>query len=88
MKSYLKGENALVIKIWDNAGGIPKDIKAKIYEPYFTTKHQSQGTGLGLYMSNEIIQKHFKGSLKNKTIKFEYEGNSYKGEEFTVEIPI
>ena len=77
----------LLIKIHDNAGGIPQKVKEKIYEPYFTTKHQSQGTGLGLYMSNEIIQKHFKGTLTNETITYEYEGKSLKGEEFLIKVP-
>ena len=54
-------EDKLIIRIRDNAGGISKDLKDKIYEPYFTTKHQSQGTGLGLYMSNEIVKRHLQG---------------------------
>ena len=87
MKTSVKN-SILTIKIYDNAGGIPNNIKDKIYEPYFTTKHQSQGTGLGLYMSNEIIQKHFNGKLENKTISYTYEEKEYKGEEFTIEIPI
>ena len=78
----------LIIKIYDNAGGISKNVKSKIYEPYFTTKHQSQGTGLGLYMSNEIIQKHFKGTLSNDTKEFNYEGIGYIGEEFIIKIPL
>ncbi len=87
MKNYIEEEKA-IIKISDNAGGIRKNIKEKIYEPYFTTKHKSQGTGLGLYMSSEIIKKHFKGQLYNETIEYEYEDVKYKGEEFTIVIPI
>ena len=44
-----------IIKIKDNAGGIPDDVLPKIFDPYFTTKHQSQGTGLGLHMTYNLI---------------------------------
>ncbi len=81
-------DGVLLFKIRDNAGGIKDTIKDKIYEPYFTTKHQSQGTGLGLYMSREIIKKHFQGEFFNETVSFEYEGKVYSGEEFTIKIPI
>ena len=81
-------QNHIQIKIYDNAGGIPNEIREKIFEPYFTTKHRAQGTGLGLYMSNEIIQKHFRGELSNKTIKFNYKSEIMTGEEFTITLPI
>jgi len=53
----------IIIAIEDNGGGIPKDIVAKIFEPYFTTKHQSQGAGLGLHMSYNIIKESLHGDI-------------------------
>ena len=52
------------IKIEDNGGGIPKEISDKIFNPYFTTKEQGKGTGIGLYMSRDIMKKNFNGDLK------------------------
>jgi signal transduction histidine kinase len=56
-------KDELIIAVQDNAGGIPKKILKNIFEPYFTTKHKSKGTGLGLYMSKNMIEK-VKGSLE------------------------
>ncbi len=58
----------IIITVKDNGGGVPENIMDKIFDPYFTTKHQSQGTGIGLYMSSQIIQKHFEGQLNIKNI--------------------
>ncbi len=57
-------DNMIVIKISDNAKGIPENILLKIFEPYFTTKKEQNGTGLGLYMSKVIVQKHLNGTIK------------------------
>ncbi|QOY55302.1 FIST C-terminal domain-containing protein [Candidatus Sulfurimonas marisnigri] len=56
-------ENIPIIVIEDNAGGIPEEIRDKIFNPYFTTKEQGKGTGIGLYMSMDIMKKSFNGDL-------------------------
>lgn len=83
-----KNENSLVIEVKDNAKGIPEDIIDRIFEPYFTTKHKSQGTGIGLYMSLEIIRNHLNGSIKVENENYEFNGVKYRGCKFTINIPI
>jgi signal transduction histidine kinase len=56
-------ENFFFISICDNAGGIPKSIREKMFEKHFTTKHNAEGTGLGLFMCKEHIEKKLHGSL-------------------------
>jgi len=63
LKSRKDGRN-LIITVEDNAGGIPLDIMDKIYNPYFTTKHEFKGTGLGLYILKMLIEKSMHGSIK------------------------
>jgi len=62
-------ENIPIIAIEDNAGGIPEEIQNKIFNPYFTTKEQGKGTGIGLYMSLDIMKKSFSGDLKYSLTK-------------------
>lgn len=76
--------NKISIQIKDNAGGIDESIFDKIFEPYFTTKHKSQGTGIGLYMTNQIILKHLDAKISAKNIEFEYLNNNYKGACFEI----
>jgi signal transduction histidine kinase/ActR/RegA family two-component response regulator len=76
--------NKIIISIQDNGGGITDNIKDKIFEPYFTTKHQSQGTGIGLYMSRQIIQTHMNGTLNSKNDSFEYNNKKYYGAKFVI----
>ena len=60
---YIKTDKKKAIQIIDFAGGISDMISDKLFMPYFTTKEQGKGTGLGLYMSKRIMQEHFKGDL-------------------------
>ena len=80
--------NKAIIKVKDNAGGIPKDIISKIFEPYFTTKHKSQGTGLGLHMAYNLIVDGMKGSIEEKNTTYVYENKSYTGAEFIISLPL
>ena len=62
--TVLKVDDIPTIRIEDNAGGIPSHVKNKIFNPYFTTKEQGSGIGIGLYMSMDIMKKRFNGNLK------------------------
>lgn len=83
-----KFEDKIIIKIKDNAGGIEENILDRIFEPYFTTKESKQGTGIGLYMCNEIIVKHLHGKILVSNESFEYKNQKYIGSLFVIELPI
>ena len=79
-------KNKAIIEITDNAGGIAKDVIKKIFEPYFTTKHKYQGTGLGLYMTHKIIKMSMKGSISVSNKKVIFEDKTYKGANFRISL--
>lgn len=73
----IEGERAVVI-IADNAGGIPKEVIEKVFEPYFTTKGSDKGTGVGLFITKTIIEKNMNGKLTAR--------NTNEGAEFRIEV--
>lgn len=60
---------AVIIHVTDNAEGIDEKIIDRIFEPYFTTKFEAKGTGIGLYMSKMIIEDHIHGTIRAENRK-------------------
>ncbi|MGB3752044.1 MAG: ATP-binding protein, partial [Arcobacteraceae bacterium] len=73
-------KNSIIVEVQDNAKGIDEQYIDKVFEPYFTTKHKSQGTGLGLYMAKMIVENALEGNLCVK--------NRGDGACFTLTFPI
>lgn len=78
-----KNNNQLKIVIKDNAGGVKKENLSKIFNPYFTTKDKTQGTGIGLYITQEIILQ-LNGEISVRNVDFDYNKEKYRGAEFTI----
>ncbi|KJR40880.1 integral membrane sensor signal transduction histidine kinase [Candidatus Magnetoovum chiemensis] len=72
-------DSYIIIRMSDNGCGIDSDILYRVFEPYFTTKFESQGTGLGLYMSKIIVENNIRGRI--------YAENSKDGAVFIIELP-
>ncbi len=77
--SIFTHERKVRVSIEDNAGGVAEDIIDKIFNPYFTTKTDTHGTGIGLYMSKSIMQEHLHGDI--------WVENTQDGALFTLEVP-
>ncbi|WP_419782700.1 cache domain-containing protein [Malaciobacter marinus] len=73
-----KQDNKVILLIKDTAGGINKSIINKVFEPYFTTK-KDKGTGIGLYMSKQIIADSLNGEIAVSNETFVHENIQYKG---------
>jgi len=79
LKEYILHDK-IYFEISDNAGGVPLDIIDKIFEPYFSTKEEQHGVGLGLYRCKMLIEMHLKGKISIK--------NHNTGLRITIELPL
>jgi signal transduction histidine kinase len=79
---YKEGQKKLII--YDNGGGIDEEIISKIFEPYFTTKHQSLGTGIGLHMTYNILVVKHKAEIEVSNYKYVYENKEHTGAKFII----
>uniref|UniRef100_UPI0040483A73 PAS domain-containing sensor histidine kinase n=1 Tax=Aliarcobacter sp. TaxID=2321116 RepID=UPI0040483A73 len=72
--NVFKKEEEIIVSIFNNCGNIDEQIIERIFEPYFTTKFENQGTGIGLYMTKVIIEKNMNGKIeainKNDGVEF------------------
>jgi two-component system, NtrC family, sensor kinase len=75
------GRGAIVISIKDNGTGMPEAVKAKIFQPFFTTKPTGEGTGLGLSLAYDIVSKGHGGTI-------DVQSTENEGTEFTIKLPI
>ena len=81
----LQEQNDMIsITVKDSGGGIDDAIVNKIFDPYFTTTFKKQGSGIGLYMSHEIISKHFSGTIKVSNVSTFYEHKTFTGAQFEI----
>lgn len=76
----IKEENGhAIVCVIDNGGGISETVINRMFEPYFTTKHKSSGTGIGLYMSQQIIEKQMKGTIEGSNVDYRFaNGDAYE----------
>ncbi len=76
---FLDNDHTLVIQVNDNGGGVPDSLIERIFEPYFTTKEPTKGTGIGLYLAKIIVEGHMGGSLMVR--------NAGAGASFVITVP-
>ncbi len=74
-------DNQIIIKVKDNGLGMPESVRAKVFQPFFTTKPTGQGTGLGLSLAYDIVTKGHGGTL-------DMESTERVGTEFIITLPL
>lgn len=82
-----KDEDKIIITIKDNGGGIDEKVLPTIFDPYMTTKHQSQGVGLGLYLTQTFLL-NAGGTISIQNIEFDCNGKLCKGAIVTLVLKI
>ena len=80
----IKEDSSLIITIKDNGGGIPDNIIHRIFEPYFTTKNKTVGTGIGLSMTYKMITERHNASIDVYNEEYTYNNKNYKGACFKI----
>lgn len=85
--NYISNKN-VIIEFKDSANGIPTTVIDKIFTPYFTTKEDEKGTGLGLYMTQDLIKKGMGGTIEISNESYIYNNKELKGAKFKITIPI
>jgi C4-dicarboxylate-specific signal transduction histidine kinase len=84
-----KEKKGIIISIIDNGGGIKEEYIEKIFEPYFTTKLKDKGSGIGLYMTKQIIEEHMGGKIRALNIKHKMGTDKmYECAMFEITIPL
>lgn len=85
---FHKVENSYLLEIKDSGGGVDDTIINKLFEAYFTTKHQSVGKGLGLYIAYQLVKEQFNGMMVAENCSFEYNGKQYKGLKISIKFSL
>lgn len=84
----LKEKRSAIVRVKDNAGGVTQDVIEHVFEPYFTTKHQATGTGMGLFMVYETITKHFKGEIEIENTQYVYNDINCSGTQILIHVSL
>ena len=83
-----KENNQAIISIKDNGGGVDESVLSHLFKEKVSTKDHDKGTGIGLYMTRQMIEDHMGGTIQVKNAKYIYNNEYYKGAEFIITLPL